>query len=165
MNFGASRTQKETCFHFAETPPKVMGAAYKMKKNDGERFVHRQSLLNYRIITFTLLPPTFTTAISPLGIEVLIRASPFFTVAVPRIGGTGFWFLPLHHMADVRAAFLSLLSWHRMLVYVYSAKIFIFLVTTKYSSSEWIKNLIRALRSNACPSNPLFHFYIKQAQQ
>ena len=50
---------------------------------DGERFVHRQSILNYRIITFTLLPPTFTTAISPLGIEVLIRASPFFTVAVP----------------------------------------------------------------------------------
>ena len=40
-------------------------------------------MLNYRIITFTLLPPTFTTAISPLGIEVLIRASPFFTVAVP----------------------------------------------------------------------------------
>ena len=55
----------------------------KWKKRDGERFVHRQSLLNYRIITFTLLPPTFTTAISPLGIEVLIRASPFFTVAAP----------------------------------------------------------------------------------
>ena len=54
-----------------------------MEKNDGERFVHRQSLLNYRIITFTLLPPTFTTAISPLWIEVLIRASPFFTVAAP----------------------------------------------------------------------------------
>ena len=96
MNFGASRTQKETRFHFAETPPKVMGAAHNFlaaknhglaHKNedygDGERFVHRQSLLYYRIITFTLLPPTFTTAISPLGIEVLIRASPFFTVAVP----------------------------------------------------------------------------------
>ena len=66
------------------TPLRIIGLAHKNEDYaDGERFVHRQSLLNYRINTFTLLPPTFTTAISPLGIEVLIRASPFFTVAVP----------------------------------------------------------------------------------
>ena len=89
-NFCASRTQR-SWLHLLRRRQKSWAQHIKMEnKGDGERFVHRQSLLNYRIITFTLLPPTFTTAISPLGIEVLIRASPFFTVAVPRIGGTGF---------------------------------------------------------------------------